>query len=170
MKYILLIIQFFILFSCYKDTDNNISNTWANIVSEINVTNTWIKIANETNITNTWTKLIDNDIDKINKDILSWKIDKAEKEALLLYKDNDKNFLLLNMLWNIYHNKWNSKESIKYLEEANKLSNWKDGYVLFNLWVSYSNIDKQKAKKYLEEAKKILPDDKNIDNFLKTFK
>jgi tetratricopeptide (TPR) repeat protein len=73
------------------------------------------------------------------------------------------------MLWNIYNKKWELKEAIKYLEEANKISEWKDGFILFNLWVSYSNIDKAKAKIYLQKAKEILPDDKNLDNFLKIF-
>lgn len=105
-------------------------------------------------------------INDINQMIMSWDLLKAEEEALLLYSDNKELIILLNLLWNIYNWKLEPLKAVEYLEKANELSKWSDWHILFNLWVSYSNIDKNKASEYLQAAKKILPDDSNLDNFI----
>jgi tetratricopeptide (TPR) repeat protein len=156
MKHILIFFSLFGLFSCLNNQEKNqevIVNTW--------VTQKIIKKELKDNSN------LSQQIDWINNKIQSWKIQEAQDELLDMYNKDKKNLSLLNMLWNLYNKKWESKEAIKYLEEANKISEWKDGFILFNLWVSYSNIDKAKAKIYLQKAKEILPDDKNLDNFLK---
>lgn len=111
------------------------------------------------------TKSIDQIIDDINNYLAAWDIKAALELALSIYEKNKESIIVLNILWNIYLNKWEYQEAVKYLEEANKHSNENDWHVLFNLWVAYSRIDKQKSLEYLNKALSILPNEENIIKF-----
>lgn len=168
MKYLIIFSSFFLFFSCVNtnkiSTDLNY-NSWSTTINpnkSINNTNSWSIVVSENNI--------DDDIEKLNNLIKDWKFDDAEKKALALYQDNKESIPLLNILWNIYNWKLEPLKAIDYLEKANKLTNGKDWYILFNIGVSYSTLDKEKAKKYLNDAKVILPNDENLTNFITNLK
>lgn len=180
---IFLLVFLLILASCSWTNDNNVdNNSWA---LNNNVNNTTWKSLSWTNTPNSSENEISNTdwntnlaeganidvefskkIDSINNQIEDWKTDEALKTTLDLYESDKENVAVLNTLWNIYLNKRDPENAIKYLKEANKISDWKDWHVLFNLWVAYTSINQETAIKYLEEAKKILPDDKNLAKML----
>lgn len=90
----------------------------------------------------------------------------VKEKALELYHINKENIELLSLIWNIYNNEWNFKEWANFFHKANELALWKNGHILFNLWVSYQSIDRDKALEYLKKAKEILWDDENLNNFI----
>lgn len=78
--------------------------------------------------------------------------------ALMQEQDNPADFINLYNIGLYYFNIGNMNDSIKYLERSATIADSQKGYILFQLAMSYENIDLEKGKKILDEALKISPE------------
>jgi len=94
--------------------------------------------------------------------------DLINKEELIEWSDIFNNYIsCLLWLWEIYMKQRNLEKSLEYYKEWYELTKWEDFNILFNLWVVYHNLWKtEEANKVLEKAKKINPNDPNLNRFL----
>lgn len=99
---------------------------------------------------------------------LNNKIDIKDKIYYILYNvDLLNNFDVLNLLANYFLNLGKNNIAEKIFLEANLLSGWKNGSILFNLWVLYYNIwDFKKSKQYLNDSLIFFTDKEKVKKFL----
>ena len=70
-------------------------------------------------------------------------------------------------LWSIYMKEGDLNKSLEYYEKWYRLTKWKDFNILFNLGVAHTNLGNiNESNKYLDEAKKIDPNNANLLRFL----
>lgn len=73
-------------------------------------------------------------------------------------------------LWEINMKKWQIDKALPFYIEWNKLTEWKDFNILFNLAVVYKNLnEKVKCKECIDKAKLINPTDSNLIKFISEF-
>lgn len=123
---------------------------------------------NSWDIIKEWYKLLHSD--KINEAEEKFKeIYSKFKEWKIKNWDEDFNKVISCILGlgEVNMKRWEMKEALKFYLEWNKLTNWEDFNILFNLWVVYQNLGEEiESNEYLEKAKIINPNDSNLIRFL----
>ena len=93
-------------------------------------------------------------------------------EFITLDYNNDKD-LKINLincilwLWEINMKKWKFDTSLEFYELWNKITDWNDFNILFNLWVVYRNLwQEEKSSEMLNIAQELEPENINLINFI----
>jgi len=98
--------------------------------------------------------------------LLSWQDDKSFKTAEFILELDENNYTAHYLLWFIYWKKTKFKESIKYLEEANKFRPNNPEVLRCYWWSLFMNKQRSKWVALLERARNLMPNDTQILNDL----
>lgn len=126
----------------------------------------FLKSWNNWTVTSTWW-IYSFNWSQIEKLIDDKKYIDADKILQEEYKKDNKNSEVLRLLWRLNSVQKKYSEALKYLIEANKVTNYKNKQLLYDLWVAYSaNWNIQDAEKTIKEALKIDPEYKFAKDYL----
>ena len=127
-------------------------------------------------MTNYWEKLKEAyaDINSNQREKAEIVLNELYRELISLDYEKSEEGIKANLvsciLWlgEINMKKWNFEKAIEYYDLWNKITDWKDFNILFNLWVVYRNSwQEEKSGEILKKAKKIEPNNPNLIRFLK---
>lgn len=150
-KYIIIILALFFLTSCWAENNTGVlgtkNNTGTGNVKQNKLLFSWKEAENL---------------------IISWEYKKAWDILNEEYKKNNKNTEALRLLNKLKIAEKKYEEAFSYILEANKISNWKDKQLLYDLWIWYSLLWKiDESEKYIKEALKIDPNYRFALEYLK---